>query len=93
MAFFAMAGIGETEAVYNGFHQVYEKYEGRVLLLGDPGAEKTTTLMAFARDAVSKRQVDTSQPLPLLAPIATWDAEKQPARSSPCTFKNPGPDT
>jgi NACHT domain len=79
MAFFAMVGIGETEAVYNGFHQVYEKYAGRVLLLGDPGAGKATTLMAFARDAVSKRQVDTSQPLPLLAPIATWDAEKQPS--------------
>jgi len=79
MAFFDMAGIGEAEAIYDNFHRAFEKYEGRVLLLGHPGAGKTTTVMAFARDAVSKRLEDASQPLPILAPIATWDAEKQTA--------------
>ena len=78
MAFFDMAGIGEAEAIYANFPSAFQKYEGRLLLLGHPGGGKTTTLMAFARDAVAKCLEDVSQPLPILAPIATWDAEKQP---------------
>ncbi|HZR40621.1 MAG TPA: HEAT repeat domain-containing protein [Ktedonobacteraceae bacterium] len=72
-----MRGINEVEAIFSNFHSAFEKYKGRLLLLGDSGAGKTTTLMTFARDAVLKRVEDPSSPLPILAPIATWDAEKQ----------------
>jgi DNA polymerase III delta prime subunit len=85
LAFFDMAGVGgETRdkglkpVVYDSFHAAFEKYDGRVLLLGEPGAGKTTTLFAFARDKVAQRLQDTTQPLPILAPIALWDADKQP---------------
>lgn len=81
MAFFEMAGLDDTHTVqtrFKDFHEAFEQYGGRVLLLGEPGAGKTTTLFAFARDAVAKRLADSSQPLPILAPIATWDADKQP---------------
>lgn len=53
----------------------FDKYDGRVLLLGEPGSGKTVTLMNFAERAARARLDDPKRPLPLLAPIATWDAE------------------
>ncbi len=73
--FSAMAGI---QSSYNNFNEAFEKYNGRVLLLGEPGAGKTTTLMAFARERVVRRLENPALLLPVLAPIVTWDAEVQP---------------
>ncbi|MCL4250614.1 MAG: HEAT repeat domain-containing protein [Anaerolineae bacterium] len=50
---------------------------GRVLLLGEPGAGKTTTLLAFARDTAAARLSDPSQPLPIFARISGWDSYAQ----------------
>lgn len=80
MAFFDMAGIGdETQpALFANFNEAFEAYGGRILLLGEPGSGKTTTLMALARDATWQRLENPSLPVPLLAPIATWNPETQP---------------
>ena len=80
MAFLDMAGIGienDERVQFNNFQEAFDKYDGRVLLLGEPGAGKTTTLFAFARDAVAARLVNPALPLPILAPIATWNAKAQ----------------
>lgn len=44
------------------FKDAFAHHNGRLLLLGEPGAGKTITLMSHARDAVAARLDDTSQP-------------------------------
>jgi hypothetical protein len=46
--------------------------------LGEPGAGKTTTLMAYARDAVSARLADPAQPLPIMANLFEWPSNDPP---------------
>lgn len=80
MVFFEQADIfhdAQKPRMYHSFHEAFTHHNGRLLLLGNPGAGKTTTLMAFARDAVARRLEDSSAPLPMLALISTWDADRQ----------------
>jgi len=79
--FFEVQGIGEEKPSklkpFHTFAEAFEYYKGRVLLLGEPGAGKTITLFATARDAAARRLNDPTAPLPLLGLISSWDAEKQ----------------
>ncbi|MCD4684978.1 MAG: HEAT repeat domain-containing protein [Anaerolineae bacterium] len=70
------AGRGSAPE-FTTFQQAFEHYDGRVLLLGEPGAGKSVTLMAHARDAAAARLDDPAAPLPMFAIIPTWDAEQQ----------------
>jgi DNA polymerase III delta prime subunit len=76
-----MAGITDLseqeELSFSSLHEAFQKYGGRILLLGEPGTGKTTTLMAFARDMIAKRLENPNQPLPIIIPVVTWDAEKR----------------
>lgn len=51
---------------------------GRTLLiLGKPGAGKTTALLELARDLVTRAEQDIGQPIPVVFNLSSWDAEKQ----------------
>jgi hypothetical protein len=67
----------DVETPITSFEEGFQKYKGRLLLLGEPGAGKTITLLTTARDAVLKRLQDPKAPLPLIGRIATWDASQQ----------------
>ncbi len=62
-----------SPAVYDAFSQAVEHYRGRVLLLGEPGAGKTVTLLHYTRDAIVRRRQDRTALLPVLGLVATWD--------------------
>ncbi len=55
------------------FREGFEVYGQRALLLGEPGAGKTVTLMAYARDAYAARLDDPTLPLPLFNLVPMWD--------------------
>lgn len=59
--------------IFESFEDAFRAYRGRILLLGAPGAGKTTALLAFARDAAVARLSNSSDPLPVLASIHLWD--------------------
>lgn len=67
----------EDMQAFTRFADAFEFYGGRVLLLGEPGAGKTVTLMAHTRNAAAARLDDPDAPLPLYHNVAFWDAENQ----------------
>ncbi|MBZ0319307.1 MAG: TIR domain-containing protein, partial [Anaerolineae bacterium] len=77
---FAIGGIEDDPTPpdkFTDFQQALDHFKGRVLLLGEPGAGKTITLLHTARDAVVRRLQDPTQPLPILGIIPTWDADNK----------------
>jgi GTPase SAR1 family protein len=62
--------------------QVFDSPEvsGKLLILGQPGAGKTTTLLNLAKGLVEKAEADSSYPIPLLLNLASWQDESQPIR-------------
>jgi hypothetical protein len=58
--------------------EAMETYRRRLLLLGEPGYGKTTTLLGLVYAALLARLDDPDQPLPLFERIALWDAEQCP---------------
>lgn len=65
--------ISRDNMEFSNFDEAFLARKGRVLLLGTPGAGKTTTLLAFAREKANSRLVDPKVPLPVYAPIRNWD--------------------
>jgi predicted NACHT family NTPase len=57
--------------------QVFHQEAGRhLLILGEPGFGKTTTLLQLARDLLKKARRDDSLPIPVVFPLSSW-AQKQ----------------
>lgn len=69
----------KPKGYYNDVREAYIDFQGRLLLLGEPGAGKTISLLLFIRDSIIRRLQDISQPLPILGIVPTWTNE--PGRS------------
>ncbi|HEY4035307.1 MAG TPA: helix-turn-helix domain-containing protein [Ktedonobacteraceae bacterium] len=57
--------------------QVYDEADGELLILGEPGAGKTSLLLELARDLLDRAEYDQSHPIPVIFPLSSW-AIKQP---------------
>ncbi|WP_413165966.1 protein kinase domain-containing protein [Capilliphycus salinus ALCB114379] len=55
-----------------------EMGEGRsLLILGEPGSGKTTTLLQLTRDLLAQAEIDYSHPIPVVFNLSSWMNEKQ----------------
>ncbi|HEX2620177.1 MAG TPA: TIR domain-containing protein, partial [Phototrophicaceae bacterium] len=73
-SFKARAGINDEGQLISSVSEGMARYKGRMLLLGEPGAGKTTALMSYAKQRVSERLNDPTQPLPILLRCAEWES-------------------
>jgi hypothetical protein len=65
--------------IFDTIDEAFTQARGQLLLLGEPGAGKTTALMAFAREALARRLDDPREPLPLVGRVADWEMAGMPA--------------
>ena len=55
--------------------QVFEQIKRKLLILGEPGAGKTTTMLELARELLDGAKADNAQLIPVLVDLSSW---KQP---------------
>jgi signal peptidase I len=67
--------LNPEEKVIDVFNR--DDVRGRLLILGAPGAGKTTTLLELARDLIERAQQQPNQPIPVLFELSNWKDDKQ----------------
>jgi len=56
---------------------VLDEMGGTLLILGEPGSGKTTTLLELARDAIARAESDPQKPIPVVFSLSSWVTPKQ----------------
>ncbi|XWK91708.1 MAG: NACHT domain-containing protein (plasmid) [Phormidium sp.] len=54
-----------------------EEIAGRLLILGAPGAGKTTTLLELAETLISRAEADPNYPIPWVCNLSSWRDDRQ----------------
>jgi len=57
---------------------VFDDVGGELLILGEPGSGKTTTLLELARELVARAQRDSDAPMPIVFNLSSWADERKP---------------
>jgi len=54
---------------------VFDEMQGALLILGEPGSGKTTTLLELARDLITRAEKDSTLPVPVVLNLSSWGGE------------------
>ncbi len=66
--------LESTQKIVDVFDQA--DIQGKLLILGEPGAGKTTELLHLAQDLLKRAAGDNSFPIPLILELSVWDESK-----------------
>jgi len=58
--------------------QAYERAQQELLILGEPGAGKSTQLLVLAKHLLEQAEQDGTQPLPVVLPLSSWATKQLP---------------
>lgn len=58
--------------------EAFEQAQQELLIMGEPGAGKSTVLVELAHHLVEQAEQDTIQPLPVLLPLSSWAVKRPP---------------
>ena len=61
--------------------QVFDQCSGRLLILGEPGAGKTTSLLDLALELVARAEADPQQRIPVVVDLSDWQPTAPEATS------------
>jgi ABC-type amino acid transport system permease subunit/DNA polymerase III delta prime subunit len=70
--------IPDNQSILEVFDQ--EEIAGKLLILGNPGAGKTTTMLDLAKALIARAEQDADYPIPVLFNLSTWKDDKQSLR-------------
>lgn len=56
---------------------VFDESNGSLLILGEPGAGKTTILLELAKDAIARAKRDNNFPIPVVLNLSSWSDPKR----------------
>jgi predicted NACHT family NTPase len=57
---------------------VFDDMDQALLILGQPGSEKTTLLLELARALLERATQDATHPIPVVFPLSTWAESRRP---------------
>jgi hypothetical protein len=57
---------------------IFDSMDRALLILGAPGAGKTTMLLELARHAIARAEQDPTQPIPVVFNLSSWAGKRQP---------------
>lgn len=77
----AMIDYGGTTSEVIGadttMFEIFERTSGRLLILGQPGSGKTTTMLELAAELVEQANRDPTQAVPVVLSLSTWNDPAQ----------------
>lgn len=57
---------------------IFDRMNGKMLILGDPGGGKTTTLLELTRALLERAGADEEHPIPVVFNLSSWGETRQP---------------
>jgi NACHT domain len=58
--------------------EVFDEMDQALLILGDPGSGKTTTLLELAKELLDRAEQDPNHPVPVVFPLSSWAVARHP---------------